>query len=172
MNPHIRYAPGIPGCTEGRAVGIVEAESLCFLPDAVGMLEDSGCWTTRDQEQLKTWCREFLDWITQDEFMAVYQRQPGHNNIAIGMDCLVIALALYTDQPALARDQIDQLTKGRIASQIEPDGRLPHELERTLSFSYSIKALNSFFIAVRLAEHVGIDLWNYEGPAGQRAAGA
>lgn len=99
--------------------------------------------------------------------MAVYQRQPGHNNIAIGMDCLVIALALYTDQLAQARDQINQLTKGRIDSQIEPDGRLPHELERTLSFSYSIKTLNSFFIAARLAEHVGIDLWNYEGPDGQ-----
>jgi hypothetical protein len=167
MNPDMRFAQGIPGHTEGRAVGIVEAESLRYLPDAIGMLEDSGFWTPEDQKNFKRWCIAFLDWITKDDFLAVYQRQPGHNNIAIGMDTLVMALALYTGQDHIVRNQINHLVRGRIAAQIAPDGRLPHELQRTLSFSYSIKALNSFFIAARLAEHVDIDLWNCQGPEGQ-----
>ncbi|MEQ1646818.1 MAG: alginate lyase family protein, partial [Pyrinomonadaceae bacterium] len=45
---------------------------------------------------------------------------------------------------------------------IEPDGRQPHELARTLSWDYTNMNLYGFFTLARLAEHVGADLWNFE----------
>ncbi len=167
MNPHMRYAQAIPGRNDGRAVGIVEAERLRYLPDAIGMLEESGHWTAADQEKMQAWCVDFLDWMLHSGALERYVSRGGHNNIAIGLDSLVAALALYTDQPDTARDHINRLTFDRVASQIEPDGSLPWELARTQAFGYSIKALDSFFVVARLAEHVDVDLWHYSTPDGR-----
>lgn len=39
MNPHLRYAQGIPGICEGRGIGIIDTAILCFLVDEIGRLE-------------------------------------------------------------------------------------------------------------------------------------
>ncbi len=161
MNPNMRYAQAIPGRNDGRDVGIVEAESLRHLPDAIGMLTSTGHWTEEDEAGMQQWCREFLNWMLHSGDLKNYLAKGGHNNIAIGLDSLVIALALYTRQPDVAREQITRLSMERIANQIEADGPMPQELARTKAFGYSIKALASFFIVARLAEHVDIDLWKY-----------
>lgn len=161
MNPNMRYAQAIPGRNDGRDVGVVEAESLRHLPDAIGMLTSTGHWTEQDEAAMQQWCRAFLDWMLHSGALKHYLAKGGHNNIAIGLDSLVIALALYTRQPDVAREQITRLSMERIANQIEADGRMPQELARTKAFGYSIKALTSFFIVARLAEHLDIDLWKY-----------
>jgi hypothetical protein len=161
MNPNMRYAQAIPGRNDGRDVGVVEAESLRHLPDAIGMLTSTGHWTEQDEAAMQQWCRAFLDWMLHSGTLKHYLAKGGHNNIAIGLDSLVIALALYTRQPDVAREQITRLSMERIANQIEADGRMPQELARTKAFGYSIKALTSFFIVARLAEHLDIDLWKY-----------
>lgn len=166
MNPNMRYAQAIPGRCDGRDVGIVEAESLRYLPDAIGMLALSGCWTKEDEAAMQQWCRSFLDWMLNSGALKGYLTQGGQNNIAIGLDSLIIALALYTRQPDIAREQVTRLSMARIATQIKPDGSMPMELKRTKAFGYSIKALSSFFVVARLAEHLDIDLWNYTAEEG------
>jgi hypothetical protein len=72
----------------------------------------------------------------------------------------VAGLALYTGQIDVARRTLEG-ARARIASQIEPDGRQPRELERTRSWHYSAFNLAAFMDLAALGRHVAIDLWSY-----------
>ena len=61
---------------------------------------------------------------------------------------------------------LDSVGIKRISRQIEPDGSQPFELARTKAMSYSIKNLRHLIENAILAEHFGIDLWNYESDKG------
>jgi hypothetical protein len=54
-----------------------------------------------------------------------------------------LAFALFTDQPELAKKQIE-VAKSRIQSQMKPDGSQPFELERTVSWGYTNMNLAGF----------------------------
>jgi hypothetical protein len=54
MNPHLKYAQGIPGRNAGRAAGIIESHNFPDLIDAVGLLAGSPAWTQAHQRQLQS----------------------------------------------------------------------------------------------------------------------
>ena len=49
-----------------------------------------------------------------------------------------------------------------MASQFEPDGKLPLELERTNAFSYTSFCLKAWSMLSTMAEKVNIDLWHFQ----------
>jgi len=61
----------------------------------------------------------------------------------------------------LAYNQFVNYTLSRIGSQMNSQGVLINEVQRAIPWHYSIFNLEAFFTAARLAEHVGVDLWNY-----------
>lgn len=82
-------------------------------------------------------------------------------------DAQIASFALFVDDKATARQVLEQVGPRRIAKQIEPDGRMPYELARTKSFSYTHMNLRGFLHLARLAEHVDVDLWGYRGTDGR-----
>ena len=56
--------------------------------------------------------------------------------------------------------------KNLLASQIEPDGKQPLELERTNALSYSTFNLVAWFRLATLAANRGVDLWSYQSEKG------
>jgi hypothetical protein len=122
-------------------------------------LQESKNWSKEDHQSLKKWFAAYLSWLTESPLGK--DEADEHNNHGTYYDVQIMAYALFTDQPELAKKQIE-VAKSRIQSQMKPDGSQPFELERTVSWGYSNMNLAGFFKIARLAENVKNNLWNYE----------
>ncbi len=166
MNPHLDYGQFIPGVCEGRGIGIIDTSTLFpTLLDAVQVLVGSGALTPAEDSAIHAWMAAYLDWSINSANGREEAVQ--HNNHGTWYDVQLAALALLNHQPDLAARVCDSARERRIQSQIQPDGSQPHELARTRSLSYSTMNLTAFLNLAVLAEQVGVDLLNYEGPDGR-----
>jgi hypothetical protein len=159
MNPHLQYGQAIPGRTEGRGIGIIDTAQLITLVDAVGMLQTSSAWSETDHRELQAWFRAYLQWLLTSPHGIAESKTK--NNHAVWYDAQVASFAMFVDDQRVARETLQRVGPRRIATQIEPDGRMPHELARTKSFSYTHMNLRGFLHLARLAEHVDVDLWDF-----------
>lgn len=158
MNPNLNFGQGIPGISPGRGIGMIETRAMYRAIDASIILQSSPSWPSTDHQAFKNWFREFLKWSVESALGK--DESDERNNHGTFYDVQVIAYAIFTDQIDLAKKQFE-VTKSRIASQIEPDGSQPHELARTLSWSYVNMNAYGFVTLARLGESAGVDLWNY-----------
>jgi len=157
MNPHLRYAQFVPGVHEGSFGGIIDTTSLVFVLDAISRLPFNEEWTPEHLAGVKTWVSDYLDWLLGD-----FARPEGEmgNNHGTWYDAQVTSFAFFCDRPEVARRQIETATRRRIAKQFAPDGSQPHELRRTLSFTYCTYNLLAFACVGRIAARLGLDLWD------------
>jgi len=165
MNPHLEYGQAIPGITEGRGIGIIETGSLLRIVNAVGFIKGSESFPTSNYKSLKKWFKKYNKWLVTSQ--KGWDERMWHNNHGSSYDSQVASFSLFAGEDSIATMILDSVIVKRINRQIEPDGSQPWELERTKSMSYSIKNLNHLMENAILAEHYGIDLWNYESEDGR-----
>lgn len=160
MNPNMEYAQMIPGLygNKGRCYGVLDSYSFVEMLDAVALLESSKAFTSQDSKQLKRWFTQLLDWI----LTSPQGKEEGNqkNNHSTAYDAQIIALALYTGNQKVAKEVINALPEKRIFTQIEPDGKQPHELVRTLAFGYSQYNLTHLIDIFLMAQKVNIRIDN------------
>jgi len=164
MNPNLNYAQAIAGITEGRGAGIIDAEGLVDLVDVVGLLAGSKAWTAADQKGLQEWFGQFAVWLQESKNGR--DEAAKRNNHGTWYDLQLALYALFAGKDDVAKKALAASHK-RIDTQIEPDGRMPLELERTLSWHYSIFNLRAWFGVATLGERVGVDLWKYQSADGR-----
>ena len=167
MNPHLAYAQMVPGRETGRPYGIVDfALGLPTLVDHMSLFEPDGsaAWTAADRAALAAWCAEFLTWLETHPFGR--QEEASANNHGTFYDRLVVSLALFLARPERAAAQLAK-TRERIVTQIEPDGKMPHELRRTCSFGYTLMNLRGLVDLAWLGRGLGVEFWDWSGPDGQ-----
>jgi hypothetical protein len=160
MNPHLKYAQAVPGRSPGRGAGIIETHDFPDLLDAVVLLSGSQAWTKSDDERLQVWFRSYLQWLLESP--QGQEEARAKNNHGSWYDVQVASYALFTGQEQLAKKVLAGFAAKRIATQIEPDGRQPHELARSRAWHYSIFNLQALFNAAAIADKVGIDMWKSE----------
>jgi hypothetical protein len=160
MNPNLNYGQAIPGETEGRPAGLISARSLVDLVDAVGLLDGSKSWTAAEQKGMTGWAGDYLQWLTTSKIGR--GEDAAANNHGTFYDVQAVSLALFTGQNGFAREKLLQARTKRIADEIEPDGRMPRELARTLSFNYSLFNLRAEIELAALGRSAGVDLWHYQ----------
>ncbi len=165
MNPHLQYGQAIPGRTEGRGIGIIDTARVVYLVDAVGLLRSAEAWTESDHRKLRAWFQAYLKWLLTSSHGKAEANTK--NNHAVWYDAQIGSFALFVEDKATARRVLEQVGPRRITRQIEPDGRMPYELARTRSFSYTHMNLRGFLHLARLAEHVDVDLWGYRNADGR-----
>jgi hypothetical protein len=170
MNPNLQHAQAIPGITPGRGIGIIDSRNLVELIDGLALLAGSPAWTEKDDAAMKSWLAEFLRWLVQSKNGR--DEAAAKNNHGTWWDVQAAALALAVGRADEAKKILAEVPAKRIARQIEPDGRQPHELARTRSLAYSCFNLEAFLLLARLGEQVGIDLWHHPTTDGRGLAAA
>jgi hypothetical protein len=160
MNPHLRYAQSIPGRNQGRGDGIIETHNLPELLDSVGLLAGSKSWAETDHEQLRNWFNSYLTWLIESPEGKTEAK--ADNNHGTWYDVQIAGFGLFVGRGELARKVTGEFGAKRIAKQIEPDGRQPRELGRTLGWNYAVFNLEALFNAAAIAEKLGVDLWNFQ----------
>lgn len=170
MNPHMKYGQGVPGLTEGRCYGLIESSELIHVVAAMSFLESSPAWSAESRAGLGAWFADFLAWIQSSELGRRESRE--HNNHGTYHDAQASAFALFIGQPETARTILEQAAEKRIAAHVQGDGRQPHELSRTRSWSYCVMNLRGLIMLASMGDAVGIDLWGYESPQGGSIRGA
>lgn len=170
MNPHLEYAQGVPGHSDGRGFGIIEWLDIDKLITPIQLLRASDSIPEPTYGETVAWFEAYLDWLQTSE-KGLFERDR-LNNHGTWYDVQVTGLLLFLGRREEAREVLETVKTKRIATQIEPDGRQPHELARTKSLSYSKMNLNAFMRLARLGEKVDVDLWNYETADGRSIAKA
>ena len=165
MNPHFKYAQSIPGKTEGRGIGIIDARGFLKIIEAVKIIDGSKYWTQEYNDEIRRWYNDFLEWLLNSQ--NGFDESAQENNHGTWYDVIVSQIALFVDDEETAKSIPIKVPAKRIDTQIEPNGTQPHELKRTRSFHYCTMNLHAFFNLAFLAEKVGIDLWNYESSDGR-----
>ena len=160
MKPNMNFAQGVPGVNTGRGTGVLEGRSVVEAADSAQLLAGSKAWTPNDDDALHAWLGEFLDWLLtskngRDEAAA-------RNNHGTFYDMQVLRLALVLGKTDLAKQIAAAAGAKRVATQIEPDGRQPLELQRTAALGYSAFNVQALFALATAAEYVGSDLWHHQ----------
>jgi hypothetical protein len=165
MNPHLEFGQSIPGICDGRGIGIIDTAGYTSLIEAIGLLDHSGAITDMDRSDLLMWMKAYRDWLVTSDT----GRDEAHtkNNHGTWYDAQLCALSLYTGDPRIVHKVTEEVKEYRIEVQIAPDGSQPHELARTKSMSYTAMNTSALMNLARYAEHVEVDLWNYESPDGR-----
>ncbi len=164
MNPNMNFAQAIKGVNDGRGAGLIDARHFIKVVDAVGLLKDAKTWTATDDAGMRKWFSDFRNWmetskVGKDEMNA-------KNNHGAWYDALRIALALGNGDNEAAK-MIVKHEQERLDYQMDENGFLPKEMERTMSLHYSVFAMEAFELAAQMGEQVGVDFWNYTTPSGK-----
>ncbi len=147
MNPHLQYGQFIPGICEGRGIGIIETVKLLFLADALELLPPH-----EDDALLRQWFADYLDWLLKSPHGR--DECGEHNNHGTWYDAQCAGFALFVGRKEVARERLASC-EARIAPQVTPEGRQPHEEARTLSLFYSTFNLLGFLAARNMARNLG-----------------
>ena len=161
MYPNFNYAQVIPGKKEikGRGVGLIEAHPFNTIMESVRLIETKNSIGKKRKRGLVKWFSDFADWMVESE-QGIVDRK-ANSNQSISYDITLANIYEFIDREDLARKIIKEFPEKRINVQIQPDGKLPSELNRTNAFTYSTASLGFFSQFCILAKSLGEDLYSH-----------
>lgn len=158
MNPNLNYAQAIPGINNGRGIGIIETIALTGIADAVSLLKGATTLTEKDNNAIQQWYTQYLNWMLTSK--NGNEEHAAKNNHGTWFYVQAIDFALFTGNNAKAKELVDEAKK-RMDSQINKEGKMQLELDRTNGLGYSTFNLQAWFKVATLAQQTGTNLWQY-----------
>ena len=123
---------------------------------SVRLLKGSRSFSASDYQALQQWLADFAAWLQVSE--QGKEERAAKNNHATVYDSQLISYLLFAGNEAAAKAVIRDFPEKRIFAQIEPDGKQPNELWRTLACHYSAYNLSHMIDVCATAKSLGIDL--------------
>jgi hypothetical protein len=168
MNPNATFAQGVPGRTPGRAEGVLDTTRLTRVVEGVGLIAPSGVLSAKELAGLERWFADYTTWMMTSP--TGKEERDASNNHALWYDFQLAHFALFARRDDIARAVIEQVPSQRLEKQIEADGKMPRELQRTRAYNYTIYALRAAAGLAELAGCVNYDLWRGPGAPRLKAA--
>lgn len=141
MEPHLEYGQAIRGICKGRGIGIVDTVHLAEVAVATQRLEEIGALAGEDRAAVRAWFRKYMFWLLSSPH-GIEERDHGNNHSTCWAMQVAAFAALLGEEVVL--DSVHRLYNDFLLQQIEPDGRMPLELERTRPYNYSFFNLELF----------------------------
>ncbi|MEM9752879.1 MAG: alginate lyase family protein [Planctomycetota bacterium] len=168
MNPHLRHAQMCPGLDKGRAVGCIDFNVRgAHFVDALDDILDA---YPAVAPGVRDWWSRMFRWLTEPELRSWHEAMP--NNIGVHYDGTIARLAMFVGDDATADRVLEEALWRRVDPQIDPAGKMPEELRRTRSFSYTLMNLAGFLDLACLADARGRDLFDAKSESGRSIASA
>lgn len=166
MNPSLEYAQVRLGHNDdqGSSYGIIEMKDLYFFLDAVRILQAAGALSPTEQDRLKNWLQQYLQWLKTSP--QGQQERAAKNNHGLYYDLQVAAIAAFLDEKILLRDTLRD-SRFRILAHFDAQGHQPEEMRRTTTAHYCLFNLQGWIHMAQLAESCGEDFWHFEGTDGR-----
>jgi len=160
MNPNLNYGQTIYGHFggKGRGAGLIETYKFVDMLDGVELLKKSKAFTNSDQQELTNWFSQYLEWMMTSK--VGNQEYNAKNNHGTAYDVQLARVALFVGKEDIAHKQVDNFASRRLFMQIEPDGKQPLELARTIALHYSVANISHFLDMCSIAKTLNIDLFN------------
>jgi hypothetical protein len=167
MNPNLEYSQFIPGRdnSKGRPEGLIDSYSFVSMLSSVQLLESSRSYTKQDKTGLQEWFGEFAGWMqTNTQGKEEYNAK---NNHATAYNSQLVTYLLFSGKTGEAEKIMDAYPERIMFKQIEPDGKQPNELWRTLAYHYSEYNLSHMMDMFATAKKFGKELYKAESPDGR-----
>jgi hypothetical protein len=164
MNPNLNYGQAIKGVNQGRGAGLIDTRHLIKLIDGIGMIKTSKYWKEADQQGMKKWFSDFLNWMQTSKNGT--DEMKTKNNHGAWYDAQRLSFALFADSTDLAK-RIVANAADRLDKQMDDNGLFPAEMERTISLHYTSFVMNAFFTIAKMSEKTGFDFWNHVTASGK-----
>jgi hypothetical protein len=157
MKPRLMYGQYVPGRSTGRAAGLIESRHLLRVLDSAGLLAGSDAWTPADNDKLRAWFRDFLNWMRDSE--RGDDERTAENNHGTWYDAQAAAYAFFIGEDERAAKILRRARRTRFEEALDKQGRQIHELTRTRSLDYSLFNLDALMHLALLGERAEMHLW-------------
>lgn len=159
MNPNFNFAQSVPGRSNGRAEGIIDASRLSTIIEAMGVLRTSKyALSEAEHKVVQSWYLQFANWLATSE--NGIEEMNKVNNHGMFYDYYLTHFSLYSGLDNVAKSVAEQFTTFRLGVQMDKRGRFMKELGRTRSWHYSHYVLEGAAKLATISECVGANLWD------------
>ncbi|KAL3917008.1 MAG: hypothetical protein SGILL_004914, partial [Bacillariaceae sp.] len=141
----------------------VKGRDWYFFLDAVRMIEESGAMSQGNQDSLKAWFVQYLEWLAVTTDSSFRKKgQPLYferNHHGVYLDLQVVAVASYAGNLSFAL-QTMQESASRLLTQVDIVGKLKTEIGGSDCEHLQMFTLQGWSSLARVAEKAGIKLWS------------
>jgi Alginate lyase len=121
MTPNLRFAEQRKWLSDGTPSGIIQADNLPDVIDAIMMLRHSTEWTISDQKGMESWFAQYLNWLLNSD-MGSKEAQTVTNH-GTWYTVQVVSIGRFLNRPDIAQQILATRLPRLVAIQILPDGK-------------------------------------------------
>ena len=170
MNPHLRFAQGVPGRTPGRSYGLIDTLHLAEVALAADAIAAAPGVPADVMGGVRAWFADYTQWLRTHPYGL--DEAVAKNNHSVAYWLQIAAFAKLTKDEAALAEARRVFLETLLPAQLAPDGSFPRELARTKPYGYAIFQLDNVALLTELLSTSEQNLWSFALPDGRSVAQA